>query len=49
MIIIARSPALDDVIAKITPENLHKPIFKDPVNTERWSFSPGPRLGRAEP
>ena len=43
------SPALAKLIAKITPENLHKPVFEDLVKTERWSFSPGPRLGRAEP
>jgi hypothetical protein len=44
-----RSPALSELIAKITPEKLHKPIFEERAGSELWPFPPGPRLGGAEP
>jgi hypothetical protein len=43
------SLTLAELIARITPENVHKPIFEELVGSERWSFAPGRCLGRAEP
>jgi antitoxin component of MazEF toxin-antitoxin module len=32
----ATSRALADLIDRITPENLHEPMFENPVGRERW-------------
>ncbi len=38
MIYVRKAPsrALADLIGRITPENLHEPIFDEPAGAERW-------------
>jgi antitoxin MazE len=33
---IADSPTLDELIAQITPDNIHGEIFRTPVGAEIW-------------
>ena len=38
MIYVRKAPsgALDDLIERITPENMHEPIFDEATGAERW-------------
>ncbi len=38
MLYVRKAPSrkLSDLIERITPENLHGPVFEEPLGAERW-------------